>query len=139
MPDNARPPISAFIIALNEADRIGKAIAGLREWVDEVVVIDSGSSDETVALSAGLGARVLHNPWPGYGRQKRFGEASCRNQWVLNVDADERVTPELADEIVRLFRHGRPPDDAYRIRIVDVHPQGGRAAPLAFAYAPIRL
>src|SRR5437764_957280 len=92
-------PISAFIIACNEADRIGRAIASVRGWVDEIIVIDSGSSDDTVKVAQSLGARVLTHAWPGYGLQKRFGEEQCKNRWLLNLDADEEVTPELAQEI----------------------------------------
>ncbi|MEP2437055.1 MAG: glycosyltransferase, partial [Roseibium sp.] len=78
-------PISVFIIAKDEADRIGRTITSVRDWVDEVIVIDSGSSDGTVAVAEQLGARVLENAWPGYGPQKRFGEDQCRNDWLLNL------------------------------------------------------
>lgn len=98
-----RLPLSVFIIAQDEADRIVPTIESVIEWVDEVIVIDSGSKDGTVDKAAAAGARVIYNPWPGYGAQKRFGEDHCRNSWVLNIDADERVTPELAKEIQALF------------------------------------
>ncbi len=112
-------PLSAFIIAKDEADRIAKAILSVREWVDEVIVVDSGSSDDTVALSERLGARVVFNEWPGYGPQKVFAEGLCRNRWLLNLDADEEVTPELCDEIAGMFAHdGEPPLPAYHINVV---------------------
>src|SRR3712207_3524471 len=66
-------PISVFIIAKNEADRIGDAIRAVRPFTDDLVVVDSGSTDGTQALAEELGARVVYNPWPGYGLQKRFG------------------------------------------------------------------
>jgi glycosyltransferase involved in cell wall biosynthesis len=98
-----RLPLSAFIIAKNEADRIPAAIKSVVGWVDEVIVIDSGSEDETVAVAESLGARVVFNEWPGYGLQKRFGEDQCRNDWLLNLDADEEITSALAAEIKAKF------------------------------------
>ncbi|MBC8523144.1 glycosyltransferase family 2 protein, partial [PVC group bacterium] len=100
-----RLPISVFIIAKNEADRIPLAIASVIDWVDEVIVIDSGSDDETVSVSESLGARVIFNEWEGYGPQKVFGETLCNNDWLLNIDADEEITPSLRNEIERVFEH----------------------------------
>jgi len=110
-----RLPVSVFIIAKDEADRISRAIESVKEWVDEVVVVDSGSEDETVAVSESLGARVVFNEWQGYGPQKVFGERLCRNDWVLNLDADEEISPELRDEIQRLYANGEPACVAYRM------------------------
>ena len=67
-------PISVFIIARNEADRIALTIDSVKDWVDEVIVVDSGSDDDTVALSESLGARTVFNEWRGYGPQKVFAE-----------------------------------------------------------------
>lgn len=108
-------PISAFIIAKNEEDRIGIAIASVTNWVDEVIVVDSGSEDTTIALSEALGARVCFHEWHGYGPQKVYGESICRNKWVLNLDADEEIGPELRDEIILLFTRGEPACTAYRM------------------------
>lgn len=102
-------PISVFIIAKNEADRISKPILSVRDWVDEIIVIDSGSEDDTVNVSRNLGARVLFNEWKGYGQQKIFGEKQCRNNWILNLDADEEVGNELAVNIKTLFKDGNKP------------------------------
>jgi glycosyltransferase involved in cell wall biosynthesis len=115
-------PISCFIIALNEADRIGATIRSVRHWVDEVIVVDSGSTDGTIALAEAEGARVIHNAWPGFGQQKRFAEDQCRNSWLLNLDADEVVTPELAAEIEALFRAGEPTPAAYGMQVSIVYP-----------------
>jgi len=71
-------PLSVFIIAQDEADRIGDAIRAVRDLSDDVVVVDSGSTDATPAVAAGLGARVIHHPWPGYGPQKRFAEEQVK-------------------------------------------------------------
>lgn len=133
------PPISIFIIAQNEADRIGRTIAAVCNLSDDIVLIDSGSNDGTQSIAAGLGARVLHNDWPGYGRQKRFAEDQCRHDWLLNIDADEVLPATLVAEIAALFAAGEPAQDAYRIRIAEIFP--GEAAPHRFAYAlaPVRL
>src|SRR3712207_8537062 len=71
-------PVSVFIIAKNEADRIGDTIRAVRHLTDDLIVIDSGSTDGTQAIAEELGARVIFNEWPGYGPQKRFGEDQCR-------------------------------------------------------------
>ena len=112
-------PISVTIIAQDEADRIGMAIESVRDWVDEVVVVDSGSTDGTQEVAASLGARVIHHDWPGYGQQKRFAEDQSRNDWILNIDADERILPELEAEMTQLFAQGAPDADGYFIAIHD--------------------
>ncbi|MFD1695405.1 glycosyltransferase family 2 protein [Roseibium aestuarii] len=133
-------PVSAFIIACNEADRIGRAISSVIDWADEVIVIDSGSSDDTVAVAQALGARVIHNPWPGYGPQKRFGEDQCRNDWLFNLDADEEVTPELRTEIESLVSSGRHRQaDHWRVMILDVFAHEEKPAAWAYGYHQIRL
>ncbi|OFZ17809.1 MAG: hypothetical protein A2X94_04380 [Bdellovibrionales bacterium GWB1_55_8] len=94
----SRPPISVTIITLNEESNIARAIRSA-SWADELLVVDSGSTDRTVQIASTLGARVLTNPWPGYGQQKNFGQKQARHDWVLNIDADEEISPELAAEI----------------------------------------
>ena len=98
----SRPlPLSVFIIARNEAARIVPTIRAIRDLTDDLVVVDSGSTDGTRDLAAELGARVIEHAWPGYGPQKRFAEEQCRHRWILNIDADEVVTPALSVEIPR--------------------------------------
>jgi glycosyltransferase involved in cell wall biosynthesis len=118
-----RLPISCFIISKNEADRIARTIRAVRSWVDEVIVVDSESVDDTVSIAIGEGARVISQPWLGFGAQKRFGEDQCRNDWVLNVDADEVVTAELAEEIAALFtKSGGPKFVAYGMPLYMIYP-----------------
>ncbi len=93
--------ISAAIITLNEEQNIGSALASLN-WVDEIVVLDSGSSDKTVQIAEGFGTRVLHQEWLGFGKQKQVATEHCSNDWVLSIDADEAVTPELKSDIESL-------------------------------------
>ncbi len=101
----ASAPLSACIIAFNEADRIEDCIKSL-EFCDEVLVVDSGSTDETRELAEGLGARVIQREWPGHVAQKEFTIREAKFDWVLCVDADERISPELAVEIKALKAKG---------------------------------
>ena len=134
-----RLPISVFIIAKNEADRIGAAIASVADWVSEVVVIDSGSSDDTVSVATFLRARVVYNKWNGYGLQKRFAEDECQNKWLINIDADEEITPALASEIKALFANGEPPLPGYIIKVRDLLPGEKKLALLAHTNDCLRL
>jgi glycosyltransferase involved in cell wall biosynthesis len=127
---DTRLPISVFIIALNEADRIGSTVESVRGWVDEIIVIDSGSEDDTVQVAEKLGARVLYNAWPGYGLQKRFGEEQCRNDWVLNLDADEVISHNLKEEILSSF--AATAHAGFMMNIVEILP--GRNEPGAGAH-----
>ena len=110
-------PVSVFIIAKDEEDRIGKTINSVINWVDEVIVIDSGSNDNTVEISKKLGATTIFNKWQGYGPQKIFGETLCKNKWLLNLDADEEISDALAQEIIALFKNTKPSFNAYKMRI----------------------
>jgi glycosyltransferase involved in cell wall biosynthesis len=132
-------PLSIFIIAQDEADRIGETIRAVRDLTDDLVVVDSGSTDGTQGIAEALGARVIHHPWPGYGPQKRFAEDQCRHEWVLNLDADEVVPPELARSIRALFAQGEPPLPAYRIGIAEIFPGEARPHPWAYTLWPVRL
>ena len=134
-----RLPISVFIIARNEADRIPVVIRAVRDWVDEVIVVDSGSEDDTVAVSESLGARVVFNEWRGYGPQKVFAEGLCRNPWLLNLDADEEVSPELGKEMRALFHDGEPPCVAYTLPILPLYPFQESGHPWTAFHHPVRL
>ena len=132
-------PLSIFIIARNEADRLPRTLKAVSGLSDDIVVIDSGSTDGTVSLATNLGARVIHRDWEGYGPQKRFAETQCRELWLLNLDADEWVPPHLAEEIRALFAGAGPQADAYEIRIAEVFPGEDAPHPLAYALPPVRL
>jgi glycosyltransferase involved in cell wall biosynthesis len=92
------PPVSVTIITLNEEKNLPRAIRSVG-WADEVLVVDSGSTDRTVESARELGATVLSNAWKGYGQQKNCAQAHVRNDWVLSIDADEEVSPDLQREI----------------------------------------
>lgn len=133
------PPLSIFIITRDEADRIARTIEAVRSLSDDIVVVDSGSTDGTQTIAERLGARVIFNPWPGYGPQKRFAEEQCRHDWLLNIDADEVVPAGLSAEIAALFANGAPAADAYKLRIAEIFPGEGAPHRFAYALAPVRL
>jgi glycosyltransferase involved in cell wall biosynthesis len=97
------PGITATIITLNEEARIAEAIASVA-CCDEVIVVDSGSVDRTREIATARGARVFTRKWDGYSRQKNFAAEQAQHDWILSVDADERVSVELAVEIVQWKR-----------------------------------
>lgn len=109
------PRLSAIIIVKNEAANIGACLDALA-FCDERVVVDSGSTDDTVALAKGRGARVETHDWKGYGPQKNVALSLAQGDWVLSIDADERVSPELGREIQTIV--AAPTYDGYEIRRV---------------------
>ncbi|KZL15858.1 Glycosyl transferase family 2 [Pseudovibrio axinellae] len=131
-------PVSVFIITKDEQDRIRPTINSVKDWVDEVIVVDSGSTDNTVSLAEQAGAKVFFNEWDGYGKQKRYAEDQCKNTWLLNIDADEEITPKLAEEIKKLFAPV-PSQDIYKVHIVDVFPHELTAKKWAYGYWQYRL
>ncbi len=113
------PRVSVTIITLNEAEHIGGAIDSAA-WADEVIVVDAGSSDETLAIAASKGARVSTRAWNGYVEQKNHAATLAANDWIFSLDADERIPPALASEIVALLQ-GEPPRRGYRVPRVTYH------------------
>jgi glycosyltransferase involved in cell wall biosynthesis len=105
--------ISAYIIAYNEAEKIAAAVSSVL-WADEIVVADSGSTDRTAEIAAGLGARVIQLPFNGFGDLRNRTVAECRYEWIFSLDSDERCTPAARDEILALLA-GEPAHDAYRV------------------------
>jgi glycosyltransferase involved in cell wall biosynthesis len=130
-------PVSVFVIALNEEARLARTLAAVA-WAEQIVLVDSGSTDRTVEIARAAGAEVHGRPWEGYGPQKAHGESLCRHNWLLNVDADEVVTPALGEEIAALLASD-PPPGAYRVRILTVYPGCTRPRPLADDYNVVRL
>jgi glycosyltransferase involved in cell wall biosynthesis len=111
--------VSVTIITLNEASNIEACLASVA-WADDVLVVDSGSTDGTPDLARAKGARVIVRGWPGYSAQKNFAATEARHDWILSVDADERITPELAAEIQTTI--ARDPQEAgFRMPRVSWH------------------
>lgn len=134
-----RLPISAFIITKDEEDRLPLAIKSVRDWVEEVIVVDSGSTDKTVDIAKELGAKVFFNEWQGYGPQKVFSENLCKNKWLLNIDADEEISPELALAIQSEFANGQQQYKAYSFVIKVVNRFSSKAGRFAPAHIQLRL
>jgi len=111
--------ISVTVITKNEAADIDAALASVA-WADEIVVVDSRSTDETVAIARRRTDRVVVREWPGYIEQKNYAASIASHDWILSLDADERVTPELASEI-RSVLAGTPRAAAFRIPRVTWH------------------
>ena len=99
-------PLSGVVIAKDEGDRIGRCVASLAALCNEVVVLDSGSADDTVAAAAAAGARVEQQPWLGFAAQKNAAIARATQPWVLLLDADEWLEPAAAARLRALFASG---------------------------------
>jgi glycosyltransferase involved in cell wall biosynthesis len=104
--------LSAIIITKNEEANIAACLESLA-FCDERIVVDAGSTDATVSIATAKGARVVHHDWKGFGPQKNFALSLSEGEWVLSIDADERVSPALAREIARAIVEGRA--DGYEI------------------------
>ena len=116
--------LSCYIRTLNEEERIAEVIEAARRVADDIVVVDSGSTDRTKEIAISLGARVIEQPWLGNGAQKRVGEDACRHDWLLDLDADEVLTDELVAEIGALFAGGEVSPAAFELPLVFVPPHG---------------
>ncbi|MEM1057894.1 MAG: glycosyltransferase family 2 protein [Verrucomicrobiota bacterium] len=91
--------ISACLITLNEEANLRRCLESVRPLVEEILVVDSGSSDATLAIAAEFGARCQHHDWAGYVGQKNFALEQAEHDWVLSIDADEEISPALAEGI----------------------------------------
>lgn len=113
------PKLSVTIITLNEAEHIAAAIDSAA-WADEILVVDSGSTDKTAEIARAKSVTLLSRDWPGYVDQKNFAAERASNDWIFSLDADERITPALAAEI-RALLAGEPPMRGYRLPRVTYH------------------
>jgi len=112
-PSGTTTPVSAVIITHNESQNIRRPLSRLY-WCDEIVVLDSYSTDETVAICREFGCRIYFRAFDGYGAQKRHAVALAKNDWILCIDADEVLSEELVGEIIREMKYG-PRCDAYSL------------------------
>jgi glycosyltransferase involved in cell wall biosynthesis len=106
--------ISAAVITLDEEENLGRCLESLRDVVDEVIVLDSGSADGTERIARERGATFLHQDWLGYGPQKNAAVERASHEWVLSLDADEALSDELRASVLRLKADG-PGADAYEM------------------------
>ncbi len=112
--------LSAYIVTLNEQERLGRTLAALQQVADEIVIVDSGSTDKTKEIAQKYNARFLFHKWKNISSQKHFAQEQCQNTWVLSLDSDEVLSPALIEEIKKIKEH--PTADAYRVRIGDMYP-----------------
>ncbi|MGH9353105.1 MAG: glycosyltransferase family 2 protein [Terriglobia bacterium] len=106
------PPISATLIARNEAANIARALQSL-QLADEILVVDSGSTDDTCKIAASMGARVLVEPWKGFAAQKNFAARAAKHDWILSLDADEELDAR-AQASIRKWKASEPDAAGYR-------------------------
>jgi glycosyltransferase involved in cell wall biosynthesis len=108
---NAMQKVSAYILTYNAAEKIAAAVASVL-WADEVVIVDSNSTDRTAEIAVALGARVVQVPFKGFGDLRNRAVEACAHDWVFSLDSDERCTAEVRDEILALLA-GTPPHEIY--------------------------
>ena len=108
-----RTPITVYTLTLNEAHQIRDVLESVR-WADDLVLVDSFSTDGTVEIAREYGARILSEKFCGFGRLRNLALDAARHDWILSIDADERCTPELAAEVGRVLERG-PACDAYLV------------------------
>lgn len=129
--------ISAYIVTLNEEKRLGKTLQALKKVADEIFVIDSGSTDKTQKIAEKYGAKFVFHKWKNISAQKHYGQELCHNDWVLSLDADEVLSPELIAEIKEKMK--KPAADAYKMKICDMLPGDKKPRWLAKTYNQVRL
>jgi glycosyltransferase involved in cell wall biosynthesis len=105
------PLLSVAIITCDEERNLPRTLASV-SFADEIIVVDSGSTDRTVEIARSFGAKVFSREWPGFAAQKNFAIAQCSGDWILSLDADEELSPELRTQMRRLLPTN-PPADAY--------------------------
>lgn len=107
--------LSVIVIVKDEADRIADCLSSVAGIADEIIILDSGSGDNTVELCKQFTEKVFETDWPGYGKQKQRALDKASGDWVLSIDADERLTPELADEINTVI-NSNPEEVAFKMQ-----------------------
>lgn len=114
-------PLSCYVLTFNSERRLSQVLAAVKSVADEIIVVDSGSTDSTLAIAASYEARVLHRPFDNFRDQRVFAEDACKHQWVLALDSDEVLSAELQEMIKELKINGLslsdcPPVDAFSIK-----------------------
>ena len=129
--------ISAYIVTLNEEQRLGRTLAAIKQVADEIFVIDSGSTDKTREIAESYGAKFVFHEWKNISAQKHYGQELCHNNWVISLDADEVLSDELIAEIKEKMQN--PQADAYKLKIYDMLPGDTKPRMFAKTYNQIRL
>lgn len=129
--------ISAYLVTLNEEKRLEKTLKAVSAVADEIVIIDSGSTDKTEKIAQKYKAKFIFHKWKNISSQKHFAQNKCSNDWVLSLDADEVLSPELISEIKSLKKN--PTADAYKLKICDMLPGDEKPRFFAKTYRLVRL
>ena len=129
--------LSVYIVTLNEAARLPRTIKAASQVADEIVVVDSGSTDGTIELAREMGAKVFSHPWKNISSQKQFAQHQCSFEWVLSLDADEVLSSDLVKEILKIKKN--PTFKAYKIRIGDMFPGLDKPRKFSKKYNLVRL
>jgi len=108
------PLLSVAIVTLNEEENLARTLASVA-WADEIIVVDSGSTDRTVEVARSFKAKIFERTWPGFAEQKNFALAQCTGEWILSLDADEELSPELQQQI-RQTVSAKPTVGAYYLK-----------------------
>lgn len=129
--------LSVYIVTLNEEARLAATLEAARQVADEIIVVDSGSTDKTGKIAATYGAKVILHKWISYCDQKNYAQSQCQNDWVLLLDADEVLSPALIREIKALPE--RPVYNAYKMKIANVYPGDKKPPFFAETFNVVRL
>ena len=129
--------LSLYVITLNEEKRLARTLASAKDLVDEIVIVDSGSTDKTLEIAESFGARIIFHKWESYGHQVKFAEEQCRYDWVIRLDADEVISDSLAQEISRIKLNATK--DGYILPRGEVYPGMKHANRWVKHYREIRL
>jgi len=111
--ETIQPTISGIVITYNEERKISGCLESLFKFCNEVIVVDSGSTDDTTKICESFGAKVAYKKWNGFGEQKNYALSLVSNEWVISIDADEIIPEDLADEIVNIIKS--PLYDVYEV------------------------
>ncbi len=130
--------LSVYIVTLNEEKRIGRTLEAASKVADEIVLVDSGSTDNTIKIADKYGANIFFNKWESYCKQKSFAEKKCSFDWVLMLDADEVLSQELIDEIIN-WKKKTPKFQAYNIKICNMFEQDETPRRFAQSFNVVRL
>jgi len=131
------PSLSIYMITLDEEKRLPRTLNAIRNLADEIIIVDSGSKDKTMEIARSFGAKIFQREWDNYSSQKAYAESLTSGDWLMNLDADEEVSRELAVEIRNTIEKGK--NDVYRVKIADVFPGQARPHPLVKCYNVFRL
>lgn len=129
--------LSVYLVTLNEELRLDKTLKAAAKVADEIIVVDSGSTDKTAKIAEKYHAKFIFHKWKNISSQKHFAQNKCANDWVLSLDADEVLSDDLIAEIKRIKQN--PTADAYKIKICDMLPGDSKPRLFAKTYNQVRL